>query len=288
MLSTRTRIGLASASLIALIAIVDFRSQWEFSFSLFYLLPIGLTTWFLGRWPGVLAATASAAALGNSYEAAIRAHFGAGVPPWYAVVQFVFFLVVSLLLSELRRQLEIQQASARSDPLTGLANRRAFQERAHQELVRAARYGRSFSVALIDVDDFKRLNDSRGHVAGDRALRTLAVASCQFLREIDLVARFGGDEFVLVLPETGVAEAKEIVDRLFLGIRAAFDGENLALTVSAGLATFLRAPASIDEMIQAVDALLYVAKAEGKGRMKARAVGAGPKRSVADRVEAAD
>ncbi len=156
---------------------------------------------------------------------------------------------------------------ARSDALTGLANRLAANERLHGEFLRMQRSGRSYAVLLMDVDFFKRVNDTHGHEAGDLVLRHVAALAAAAARGTDFVARFGGEEFLAVLPETDLAGALVVAEK----IRAAVaDGEAPVVgrvTLSVGVAIAGSADANEDAAVNRADANLYRAKAEGRNRV---------------------
>lgn len=153
---------------------------------------------------------------------------------------------------------------ARRDALTGLPNRRALGEQLPRELARARRSGADLCLAIVDLDRFKAYNDTHGHLAGDAMLRECAIAWDSALRGEDLLVRFGGEEFLLVLPETPLEQAEEIVERL----RAATPGPQ---TCSAGLAVW-NGVESIDELVSRADAALYLAKAGGRDLLMQAAV----------------
>jgi diguanylate cyclase len=172
-------------------------------------------------------------------------------------------------LSAANRQLE---EMARSDWLTGLPNRRGFLAAVEAEERRSRRSGRPFSVALGDLDHFKRVNDEHGHATGDAVLQAVATAVRGALREQDLVARWGGEELIMLLPETGLAGAvaaagavREAVSAVQL---AAADKRLAPLTISVGVAEH-RPDRSLEATIAAADRALYRAKAEGRDRVAA-------------------
>jgi diguanylate cyclase (GGDEF)-like protein len=134
----------------------------------------------------------------------------------------------------------------------------------------------------LDVDDFKAINDRRGHAAGDRVLQRLAQAIREVLRTNDFGARLGGDEFIVLLPETGVAEADVVLDRLRRRIADAQCAEDGLLTVSTGCVTFETAPASVDEVLKLADETMYSAKVAGINGLARRVLGG------ADRAERTD
>ena len=160
-------------------------------------------------------------------------------------------VVVRLLSERVERLVGELRHAAATDPLTGLPNRRAFGQRLGHELARARRTGEAFATLLIDVDHFKQINDRRGHAAGDDALVALADVLTRELREIDTVARIGGDEFAVIVPATGVAGALQAAQRL---------RERAGIPISVGAAVYGIDGHTADELARAADAALYEAK----------------------------
>jgi diguanylate cyclase (GGDEF)-like protein len=161
--------------------------------------------------------------------------------------------------------------AAQTDALTGLFNRGALLERLERELERSRRYGRSLAVIFFDLDRFKSLNDTYGHQFGDRVLRDLARIATQTVRSIDLVGRYGGEEFVAVLPETDGAQALVVAERLRMNVaRHRLDlpgGEEVRATISAGVAVFPADATTMDTLIRIADTALYAAKAGGRNQV---------------------
>jgi len=171
---------------------------------------------------------------------------------------------------ELARALAQLQAIATRDELTSLPNRRQMQALMDQELLRALRHGHDFCVALIDLDHFKRINDQHGHAAGDAVLRAFAQAGQAAIRATDVLARWGGEEFVVLLPDTAMPLAMVGMERLRQHVAArpldAGQGAALPLTVSIGLTGHLRGE-PLDRTLERADQLLYQAKAQGRDRI---------------------
>jgi diguanylate cyclase (GGDEF)-like protein len=170
-------------------------------------------------------------------------------------------------LAELRSTAQRWETLARTDALTGLANRRAAEERLQQETERAIRYSRPLTVLIADVDGFKAINDRHGHPAGDSVLRELATRLGRVVRVSDLLARWGGDEFLMICPETDAEAAAQVADRL---VREALGkvevGEALlGCSLSVGWAT---ATENVDarRLVRAADKALYASKQSGRGR----------------------
>ncbi len=156
------------------------------------------------------------------------------------------------------------------DALTGLHNRRSLGEYLDRELARAQRFARPLAIALFDIDHFKAINDSRGHLAGDSVLRDLATLLKTVVRKDELLVRYGGEEFAMVLPETPVEQAVIACDRLRKNVEAqrfSFEGKDIAVTVSIGVAISTAETKDPDDLIGAADAKLYEAKRSGRNRV---------------------
>ncbi len=159
---------------------------------------------------------------------------------------------------------------ATTDPLTGLMNRREGLHRFQQEMVRHEREGKSLGAMILDIDRFKAINDKHGHAAGDLALKVVAHTIMQGIRDYDIVCRYGGEEFLIVLPGSDLANASETGERMLEMIRSRTvrleNGGILRLTASAGI-TALKEGDSIDSIINRADDAMYQAKAEGRDRV---------------------
>ncbi len=163
-----------------------------------------------------------------------------------------------------------------TDPLTGLLNRRYFEERLREELDRATRHGHPLALIMIDIDDFKAYNDANGHPAGDRALVQVGRALRASVRGIDVVSRFGGEEFSVILPETRKSGAVEIGERIRRAIEELyFSGQealpHVQLTISLGVAGFPEDARDMKSLVQRADRALYQAKSAGRNRLVAYA-----------------
>lgn len=230
----------------------------------FLLIAVVGVGWFASaRWYGyALAAVAATASVAMAVAGQADVPLGAAVTSGLA--RFVLYLVVLGLLGLMRRERTAHQREARTDPHTGVANVRGFRALALTEIERSQRFAHEFSLAYLDVDDLKAINSRLGHVEGDRVLLEVCHVMRSAVRSVDTVARLGGDEFAVLMPETGAAPARAVVDRLkteFARLRTC-DGRDV--TCSIGLVTFLRPPASLEELITAGDELMYRAKQNGK------------------------
>jgi diguanylate cyclase len=169
-----------------------------------------------------------------------------------------------------REHLEVQRQKALIDPLTGLPNRAAWSERLEHEIKQWQQHGNTLSLAMLDLDHFKRINDNYGHLAGDKVLKIIATVLRKRLRGSDFIARFGGEEFVLLMPATPPAVGAKLLETLRAAIEACpfhFKGERVTITLSMGLATF-RAGEHSDLVLKRADQALYRAKNAGRNRVE--------------------
>jgi len=169
------------------------------------------------------------------------------------------------------RMFQQVQEFANTDDLTGLSNRRFFFLTAQKELERAERYGRPLSAIMFDIDHFKQINDTYGHITGDKLLVALSDRCRKVLRTTDILSRYGGDEYILLLPEIDTAEAHLVAERLRKDIASTpfeTDGHTLTITISLGIASLGSKCSSLDELIRHCDEALYRAKANGRNQTK--------------------
>jgi diguanylate cyclase (GGDEF)-like protein len=188
----------------------------------------------------------------------------------YAYVFVTMAIVFSALGYLVGRQADRLALLSQTDALTQLPNRRAFQYRLSLELRRAQRYRAPMSLLLADVDGLKRINDEHGHAAGDQAIRRVADAIMATLRASDFGARWGGDEFAIVLPNADTDAARHSAERLLEQVSKDRDDTTNAVTISVGIATFVAAASNgttVEQLAQDADGALYTAKSAGKNRI---------------------
>ncbi|MDH4164552.1 MAG: sensor domain-containing diguanylate cyclase, partial [Nitrospirota bacterium] len=180
---------------------------------------------------------------------------------------------VVLERNALEHQTERLRKLTITDPLTGLQNRRHLQDRLEEEMARSQRHGRSLSLLMLDVDRFKLLNDTFGHQAGDDALRLIAQLLLKTVRHMDILARYAGDEFLVILPETDTALARRIAERIrqdIAALRLPRRGRTNAaaadITVSIGIASYPDHGEEVEQLLERSDQALYRAKARGRNR----------------------
>jgi diguanylate cyclase (GGDEF)-like protein len=190
----------------------------------------------------------------------------------FVVAASVFYSYFVQLMSSEQALRHKAESEARRDFLTGLPNRQAYQERISEEAERSRRYKRNLSLLMVDIDNFKQVNDKLGHDGGDVVLQSVASQLRQNLRSVDFVARIGGEEFVVVLPETDLEGAVEVAGRLRAAVKSATIETaqgSLSVTVSVGVGSgVLSEAADHRQMIFDADQALYVAKRTGKDRVE--------------------
>jgi len=259
---------------VAAIAAVDLATGDEIRIFPLYFLPLMLLAWHLGT----AAAVAGSLLMTIVWMGAIYGGGRTYSDPSVWVVNFLAqaatFLTVSLLVAKLRQGMLRERALGRIDPLTGLPNRRAFFEEADGVLSNCSRHARPATLAYLDLDNFKNANDQLGHQHGDAVLREVAGVFARSLRGSDVTGRIGGDEFVVLLPETTTETARIALEK----VRASLNGHPLlaaaGVTVSIGAITYEPAPDDLDEMMRAADDVMYRVKGTSKDlvRMEARRI----------------
>ena len=270
---TKSRLTALGFCIIALVGILDHLTGPELFVSIFYFIPIFLVTWFTERWVGIMISIASALTWLLADFTSGHTYSHPAIPYWNMSVRLGTFLVITFLLSTLKHALEHEEELARTDSLTGVANRRYLIELASAEINRAGRYKHPFTVVHIDLDNFKTVNDRFGHNVGDALLRSVVSTIRNNIRATDIVARFGGDEFIILLPETGPESAGVITDKIQKISLDLMQKNQWPVTLSLGVATFILPPSTVDEMLKISDGLMYAAKNNGKNKIKYEVLG---------------
>ncbi len=261
-----------SAALLAGFAALDYVAGYEINLTALYLVPVFVAAWNVGRTAGIMIALASAVvSIGGDLVAG--ATYRSWAVPWIMLLLWSgLFVVFVLVLTQLRRALDREKELARVDALTEVANRRCFVEDAGAELSRAKRNGRPMTVAYVDLDNFKQVNDRLGHEMGDELLRTVARVMRSRLRVTDAIGRMGGDEFAICLPDTTVEAGEAVLTTLRRQVVEALPESCRFATLTIGAATFTVPPMSVEVLLRRADQALYAAKHDGKNRVKIEAV----------------
>ena len=185
-------------------------------------------------------------------------------------VKAVMTLALAAVVSERKKAEEEMRGLAVTDAATGLANYRRFIDALEGEIRRSERSGRSFALLVLDLDNLKKINDRHGHLVGTRALCRLADVLRMHCRAVDTAARFGGDEFALILIETGEAVARQVARRISREL--ALDGEKPEVSVSVGLAVYPRDGDTVETLLRAADTSMYETKCRDRQDPKRRTV----------------
>ena len=250
--------------LVLVLGVVDYKSGYEVSLSLFYLVPIFLVVWYTDGRLGLVLAFASTIAWFTADYSAGLTYSSPSIYLWNAILRLTFYCVVSWLVATLKKTFTINRELARTDYVTGAISIRYFYELAQLEMRRAQRYQHPFTLAYIDLDNFKAVNDRLGHSTGDRVLRAVTEAICRQVRPADTLARLGGDEFALLLPETDGEAARTVINRIHSSLVDEMLRNGWMVTFSVGVVTFSEIPKTVDDAVKMADRAMYSVKAANK------------------------
>ncbi|MFH1887235.1 MAG: GGDEF domain-containing protein [Pseudomonadota bacterium] len=258
------------------IGLADFLTGEEISFSVFYLGPVGLISWYGSSVLGIGASGFSAVVWLWADLSGGHVYSHPFIPLWNCLVRLSFFIIVSRLATALRENLREKSAQALSDPLTGLSNSRQFFQDLAREMERGRRFGHPFTVAYLDLDNFKEVNDTLGHDTGNEVLRAVAQVLRESIRATDSLARMGGDEFAALFPETGAGAAEILARKLREGVLSRMGEQGWPVTLSAGMITYEKAPGDARKIVKQADDLMYEVKRQGKNGVLHRVEKDGP------------
>ncbi|MCJ7782316.1 MAG: diguanylate cyclase [Desulfobacterales bacterium] len=259
--------------ILASVGILNHLTGPDLSTWIFYLIPIFLVTWFTERWIGILMSIVSTLTWLIADYTSGATYLDHAIPYWNCIARLGSFLILTSILSALKSALEKEKELSRIDFLTGVGNSRYFIELANMEINRALRYQHPLTVVNIDLDNFKTINDRYGHSTGDNLLRLVANTIKNNIRLTDTVARVGGDEFSILLPETGPDLAEAITRKVQKINLEIMQKNGWPVTFSIGVVTFINPPSTVDEILKVSDNLMYGAKNNGKNTIKYEVAG---------------
>lgn len=254
--------------LVIVISLLKYYAKEEMSLSVFYIIPVVLVTWYINKpfgWWVISFISTFSWLLAEIY---IKTYSAAWLFLWNSATRLIFFIAVAYLLESLKKALQREKESARIDALTEIPNSRMFYEIAEQELHRFRRQRSPITVAYIDLDNFKTVNDNFGHLVGDMLLKEVAGAIKNELRTTDIVARLGGDEFAILFPDTDRDESHTAIRRIRNVLLALMKENNWLVTFSIGVVTFREPPDTVAEMVTAADYNMYMVKNADKNDVK--------------------
>jgi diguanylate cyclase (GGDEF)-like protein len=249
---------------VAIIGIPDYLLGTEISLSIFYFIPVGITAWYAGRFAGGLMGLISTLPIFIGEWSAGFFFRHPWIILWNVLLHLGTMLVFVFLLERLRCHLEHERALARTDPVTGIFNRRGFMEHLQYNIDLMAREGGPIALAYIDLDDFKQINDRRGHDVGDKVLRDIASSLTSSVRKTDVVGRLGGDEFALLIAGADRVKAENCINKIRESFNIVLGSGQHAITCSIGCVTCVSPVSSMDSVIRAADLLMYRVKSGGK------------------------
>ncbi len=257
----------AAILLVVIVALWDLWFGHEIALSMFYFFPVSLAAFFSGQAAGISISLVSVLVW-------LAADMFAGVTPasplvalWNSLIRVIFFIILTKLWVAFRKLLDRERDLARTDTLTGAINSRHFHEILEIEIARIDRNKRPLTLAFMDLDHFKSVNDRFGHSEGDRALRIVVESIRAHVRKTDVVARLGGDEFVLMLPETSMEQAREVISKLRSELLRHMQSNDWPITFSIGVITCSSPPPSPDALVNRADELMYSVKHGGRNQV---------------------
>lgn len=246
-----------------IVGFIDVIAPTSYSFGFLYMLCIAFTTWFAGRRSGLIIALCCTALWavdrfkGDLYSST-----------WNTCSALGIYCFISIMLTKMREMWEIERTLSRRDPLTGVMNIRAFAEFAEYEILRLQRQCCPFSVAYLDLDNFKQVNDRYGHKKGDELLISVVTCLERNLRKTDVIARMGGDEFTILLPATNQEAARVVIQKVREDLHRLSEIDKWQSTFSMGVLTCSNGDCSLDEIISRADKLMYEVKGAGKNAVR--------------------
>lgn len=241
----------------------------EYAFASAIIVPVFLVAWFGGLAQGIAASVLAACMWVAGDLLSGREWTKGWIPFVNGLVRLATYCFIAFLAARIRALLRHQAEMATRDSLTGLMNQRAFFEAGQAEALRASRYGHPMAVVFLDLDDFKVLNDTLGHDAGNEALVAVGDALTKALRSTDSVARLGGDEFAVLLHEIGEKSAVAAARKMSEKVEAALEAYP-PVTASIGVVWYEWPRGEFKAMLKAADAQMYEVKHGGKGRFRVR------------------
>jgi diguanylate cyclase (GGDEF)-like protein len=259
--------GLTFAISIAITALAGFTDLVigpEVSSAIFYVVPIGVASWYGNRGMGMMISTLAAIVWLVADNISGRLYSHQAIVYWNATVRFGIFSLIAYLISGFSQRMKLEEEMADIDSLTGALNSRAFYEQVEKEILRMQRFKHPFTVAYLDLDNFKQVNDQFGHTIGDELLQTVVTTIKNVIRKTDFMARLGGDEFAIFLVETGSDAAEQALGKIRQSVLKKMAEVGWPVTLSIGMVSYEVAPANVKEMIKLADSVMYSVKREGK------------------------
>jgi diguanylate cyclase (GGDEF)-like protein len=242
---------------------LDYLSGFEYAFSLFYLIPVALAAWFIGRRSAIILSVLSAVIWYISNNLAGQTYSHTGIGYWNTAISLGILILFSYLLSSMKNIVEREKEASNTDAITGLMTSTPFYQIATAELLRAKRYKRPYTLAIIDIDSYKQLKKHLGHEGSALVLRTVADTLRTRLRNTDIIARLGEDEFVALLPETNHNSGSVVISKLQSQLLKTMERHHWEVTFSISAVTYYVYWIPLIEAIQQTHKLMQSIKDKG-------------------------
>ena len=253
--------------MILVLGIVQFMIGGIINIAPLYIFPPLFSSWYGSKTAGLLSALFSTLVFVTIEVISSRASFAFDALLFFSLPYLLAYSLLAILITNFRNVHRIEVHAADTDNLTGIHSARSFYAELANELLRSKRYDHVFSLAYIDIDNFKNINDSLGHTAGDNLLKEVADCLVSSLRTTDIVSRLGGDEYVCLLPETNQEEAKPAFLKAMELLKKRMKKRNWEVSFSIGVVTFENLPEDIKEAIDIADKLMYSVKNDDKNNV---------------------
>ncbi len=244
------------------VGVIDIMAPNVYNFGFFYLLVIAFTTWFAGKHAGLIMAAGCTALWSVDRFSVDKFAY-----TWNMLSALGIFCIGSILLTRIRNMLETESNHSRIDPLTGVMNIRAFTELAEYEILRSQRGYSPFSIAYLDIDDFKKTNDLYGHSKGNELLNAVITCIAHNVRKTDIIARMGGDEFAVLFPATDLESVKVVTQKVMKELNNLSEVNNWFISISMGVVVCADGACEFEDLIAAADKLMYEVKNAGKNNV---------------------
>ena len=252
--------------LTLIVGFFDHMTGTEINFFIFYAAPIWVATWYISKYQGVIFSLISMITWYSLILYSEKEYSSGFIPLWNGLIRLTFFMFIVYALTNIKEKLRLEELNADYDSLTGLLNGRGFRERLTILFPMLQRDEKKYTVAFIDLDNFKKVNDTMGHAEGDKVLKTVGEVMISNLRKSDLVSRLGGDEFIIFLPDTDINHSKTVMENMKQKLDMAVEENNWPIGFSIGVCVFDSAT-DTESAIKTTDAVMYDIKRTGKNNI---------------------
>ena len=253
--------------MVFLLGTLDYCTGFEVSFSIFYLIPVTIAVYFSNVWFGIVTSFLSAAVWYTADLFAGHPNTSIIISAWNSSMGLGYYCLHCYLLNDIIRLYEKAKHDALIDRLTGAVNTRYFSLLFDREIAKAQRDHEELTIAFLDLDNFKTVNDTLGHSAGDFLLRRISEIIHSNIRPSDVFARMGGDEFAVLITGTNYDRSQTVLHRIRSAVAAECDRNSWPVTISAGAITFSSLENGKEEIIRRADQLMYTVKKSGKNNI---------------------